>query len=236
MPRTRSEKKLNSLLTTKSAQKKPKGKIKRKKQPPMAYAKTTLIGDERIVYAAKLHYWSSVFPALLTLVGAFILFAPNMPEAAESAQDGVMSTVEMAQNWIGNRLDDVKKLVPKSVEPYFDAATGFRQYVIGLLCFGFGMGGVVSSYVKKRTLEFVVTTDKVVFKKGFIQRDATELNLERIESVKVFQNAFDRSIGKGRVFIMGIGMEQVNLKNIANPVKFHHIVLEQMSKKRQSHH
>ncbi len=198
------------------------------------YSKTTLIGDEKIVYAASLHYWSYVFPAMMALIGGFILFVPPMDASElQETHEGVMTVVDHIQFWLAERMDDVKELVPDSVEPFFNAAAGLRQYMVGFMLFGFGVGGLASAYMKKKTLEFVVTTDKIVFKKGFIQRDATELNLERIESVKVKQNAFDRTIGKGRVFVMGVGMEQVNLKNIADPVKFHHIVLEQMNIKRK---
>lgn len=201
------------------------------------YAKTTLVSGERILYAAKLHFFSYVFPGILALFGAFLLFGSAiMPDDAKVAEDivenkdGFMVAIQHIQMYIVSRLNDIKSLVPEAMRPFVDMLTSARSYFMGMLFFGFGIGGLANAFIKKKTLEFVVTTRKVIFKKGFITRDATELSLDRIESVKVYQTAFDRVIGKGRLFVMGIGMEQINLKNVANPTKFHHEVVEAMNK------
>jgi len=202
------------------------------------YTKTTLVTGERILYTAKLHFFSYVIPGVLTFIGAFLLFGTMiMPPEDDNSEDipveeenTFIVAVQHVQMYIVHRLDDIKSLVPEGMRPFVDMVTSARSYFMGMLFFGFGVGGLTNAYIKKKTLEFVVTTRKVIFKKGFITRDATELSLDRIESVKVYQTAFDRMVGKGRLFVMGIGMEQINLKNVADPTKFHHEVIEAMSK------
>jgi len=216
----------------------PKRKKNTNLQGVHGYTKTTLVSGERILYAAKLHFFSYVIPGILAILGGFLLFGSMiMPEEAENGEEVVVEDdnafitgVKHVQMYIVKRLNDIKSLVPEGMRPFVDMVTSARSYFMGMLFFGFGIGGLTNAFIKKKTLEFVVTTRKVIFKKGFITRDATELSLDRIESVKVYQTAFDRLVGKGRLFVMGIGMEQINLRNVADPTKFHHEVIEAMSK------
>lgn len=75
-------------------------------------------------------------------------------------------------------------------------------------------------YIILDTTEVVVTSSRVIIKRGFIQRATSELFLTRIEGVEVDQSLLGRMLGYGTLFIRGVGTEVAPLPNIREPLKF----------------
>lgn len=68
--------------------------------------------------------------------------------------------------------------------------------------------------------EFAVTNKRVIVKTGLISRRTLEMNLSKIESVKVDQSIFGRLFGYGTITIIGTGGTRESFPNIAKPLLF----------------
>ncbi len=68
------------------------------------------------------------------------------------------------------------------------------------------------------TTHFVLTTDRVIFRRGFLSRYAREIPLERVNDVTFSQSVFERLIGAGDLVIESAGEHGQNtFYNIRNP-------------------
>lgn len=84
--------------------------------------------------------------------------------------------------------------------------------VIGLL-----LGTVIPLLRWSRTL-FVLTTDRLITRRGVIAREATEIPLERINDVAFRQSALERVVGAGDLLIESAGERgQTRITNIRKP-------------------
>lgn len=95
-----------------------------------------------------------------------------------------------------------------------------------LVFFLLGVFFFASLMVAKATTEIAVTTERLIYKKGFISRHVGELNIDRIEGVSVRQGAIARIFGYGIVCIRGLGMGEVALPAIEAPIEFRKAVME----------
>ena len=69
------------------------------------------------------------------------------------------------------------------------------------------------------TTEIAVTNKRVIYKRGFISRYTTEMNMEKVESVVVDQNLWGRIFGYGTISVRGTGEGIEHLTMIADPLK-----------------
>jgi Bacterial PH domain len=97
------------------------------------------------------------------------------------------------------------------------------MFVVGLYLFGHMM-------MVKATTEIAVTTERLVYKKGLIARHVGELNVDRIEGVSVQQGVLGRMCNYGRVCIRGMGVGEVMLPVIEDPIEFRKAVNEAKSR------
>lgn len=74
--------------------------------------------------------------------------------------------------------------------------------------------------VKKWTTEIAVTNRRVIYKRGWIARNTDELALSRIEEVNLRQGVIGRILGYGRLKIGGMGIGDITLPEIDEPLKF----------------
>lgn len=84
--------------------------------------------------------------------------------------------------------------------------------------FAFGLIILLSHLIELWTTEFVVTTYRFVFKHGWIQRDAQEVSLNKIEEIALHQTFWGRIFGFGKLIIRGTGVGVIELPNIDNPI------------------
>lgn len=67
--------------------------------------------------------------------------------------------------------------------------------------------------------EIAVTNRRVIYKKGLIQRETTEMNMDKVESVQIDQSILGRMLDYGNVTIHGTGEGFKTLRTIANPIE-----------------
>jgi uncharacterized membrane protein YdbT with pleckstrin-like domain len=75
-------------------------------------------------------------------------------------------------------------------------------------------------YIQIKTDEFVVTTRRIIIKKGIIAYYTLEMNLSRVETVNVEQGILGRILCYGCITIIGTGGTRERFKEIKNPVQF----------------
>ena len=72
----------------------------------------------------------------------------------------------------------------------------------------------------KATTEIGVTDIRLVYKRGLVARAVGEINIDRIEGVNVLQGILGRIFGYSRVMVRGMGVGEVVLPPIAQPIRF----------------
>jgi len=72
--------------------------------------------------------------------------------------------------------------------------------------------------IAKWATEIVVTNQRFVYKRGFLARRASEVNLAMIEEVSFEQSLLGRILGYGTLVIRGAGVGVLKLPPIAKPV------------------
>ncbi len=89
----------------------------------------------------------------------------------------------------------------------------FFVFIMGLLSFAQMM-------VVKATTEIAITTSRLIYKRGLIARYIGEISIDRIEGVNVLQTFFGRIFNYGRLAIRGMGVGEVILPPIEDPIEF----------------
>lgn len=89
----------------------------------------------------------------------------------------------------------------------------FFMFIFGLLKFAQMM-------VVKATTEIAITSNRLVYKRGLVARQVGEINIDRIEGVNVLQPVLGRIFNYGRVMVRGMGVGEVLLPSIEDPIEF----------------
>lgn len=93
------------------------------------------------------------------------------------------------------------------------------QNGLGLL-FLFGLLAIIVPFINKKTTELVITSRRIIAKVGLIRRHTIEINLNKIESIKVSQGILGRMLNYGELEIVGTGGTKEPIPNIDNPLIF----------------
>lgn len=166
----------------------------------MLYVQQSLAQDEEIVHVGHFH-WFYTFQAMMSIVwgiviAIFIVFASiyGYKELGYYRQD--IGTIVAIQN----------------LHPGL-RVFAFLMLLMGLLRFAQMM-------VIKATTEIAVTNSRMIYKKGVIARHVGEISIDRIEGVNVLQSILGRIFNFGRIAIRGMGVGEVVLPPIEDPLAF----------------
>lgn len=107
---------------------------------------------------------------------------------------------------------------------------GVLLILIGIgLAIAHPLGAIVSllgviviavAMIRRASTELAVTTRRVIAKFGFISRSTVELNLAKIESVRVEQTVTGRIFNYGSIIVTGTGSTMDPIPFIADPIRF----------------
>ena len=67
------------------------------------------------------------------------------------------------------------------------------------------LGWFAKTYAQWATTMFVLTTDRIISRRGFLHKEGTEIPLERINTVFFHQRIFERMVGAGDLTIESAG-------------------------------
>tara|TARA_B100001093_G_scaffold497229_1_gene543919 strand:- start:986 stop:1516 length:531 start_codon:yes stop_codon:yes gene_type:complete len=166
----------------------------------MLYVQQSLGPDEELVHVGKFHwmYTVSAFLAIFWgLVGAVMVIV------AASYAYGFMDKIPAGTSVF----QSIGILHP-----------GIR--IFSFLVFIFGLLRFAQMMVVKATTEIAITSNRLVYKRGLIARHVGEINIDRIEGVNVLQSIFGRIFNFGRIMVRGMGVGEVLLPPIEDPVSF----------------
>ena len=79
---------------------------------------------------------------------------------------------------------------------------------------------IVVALVRRSSTELAVTNRRVIAKFGLIARSTVEMNLAKIESVRVEQTVMGRLFGFGSIIVTGTGSTMDPIRYIANAIAF----------------
>jgi uncharacterized membrane protein YdbT with pleckstrin-like domain len=80
------------------------------------------------------------------------------------------------------------------------------------------IGYVLSRYIVWRTTQLVVTTHRVIYRKGVFRRSGREIPIDRVQDVSFSQSLFERMVGAGSLTVESAGEHgQEPFPDVAHP-------------------
>ncbi|MCI5060043.1 MAG: PH domain-containing protein [Alphaproteobacteria bacterium] len=167
----------------------------------MDYIKQSLSDEEELIHVARFHWMynvSAVFNLIfgIALCIGIIIFALRF-------QPIMFGEIPKDLGFV----DQVRVLHPGV------KILSFFVFLMGVLKFAQMM-------IIKATTEIGVTDIRLVYKRGLVARAVGEINIDRIEGVNVLQGVLGRIFGYGRVMVRGMGVGEVVLPSIEQPIRF----------------
>ena len=95
-----------------------------------------------------------------------------------------------------------------------------------LLIVVIGLFFLIAAWIKVSSTELAITNKRVIAKFGFIKRDTVEINLGKVEAVRVEQTFWGRMLNFGTILLTGTGGSIEPIPNIADPLVFRRKFME----------
>ena len=89
-----------------------------------------------------------------------------------------------------------------------------------------GLFLLIGAWIKVHSTELAITNRRVIAKFGFIKRDTVEINLEKVEALRVEQGFWGRILNFGTILMTGTGGSIEPIPNIADPLVFRRKFME----------
>jgi uncharacterized membrane protein YdbT with pleckstrin-like domain len=89
-----------------------------------------------------------------------------------------------------------------------------------------GLIFLVIAWIRVRSTEVAITDKRVIAKFGFIRRHTVEINLDKVEALKVEQGFWGRILNYGTIYISGAGTSVAPIPDIADPLVFRRKFME----------
>ena len=89
-----------------------------------------------------------------------------------------------------------------------------------------GLVFLVMAWIRVRSTELAITNRRVIAKSGFVKRHTVEINLDKVEALKVEQGVWGRVLNFGTIFISGAGTSVAPIRDIADPLVFRRKFME----------
>lgn len=75
-------------------------------------------------------------------------------------------------------------------------------------------------YLQTKAHEYIVSSKRVIIKRGILVHNSQEISLNRIESIQVEQSLLGRILGFGNITILGTGGTRESISSIKAPQQF----------------
>ena len=166
------------------------------------YIRQSLSDEEELIHIAEFH-WMYTVNAVFNIIFSAAL-ALVIVWGALTFQPAMLGPVAPEHYGFLDRLSTLHPAVK---------ILSFFIFILGILKF-------VQMMIIKITTEIGVTDIRLVYKRGLIARAVGEINIDRIEGVNVLQGILGRIFGYGRVMVRGMGVGEVILPPISQPIRF----------------
>jgi uncharacterized membrane protein YdbT with pleckstrin-like domain len=128
-------------------------------------------------------------------------------------------------SYIDDSLIEGEKIVHRARVSWWSQ---FPLVLLGIVTFVvvIGIFFLIVAWVRVRSTEIAITNRRVIAKFGFIKRHTVEINLDKVEALKVEQGFWGRILNYGTIFISGAGTSVAPIPNIADPLVFRRKFME----------
>lgn len=99
-----------------------------------------------------------------------------------------------------------------------------QAWFVGAALIAIGLIVVLAALVKRMATELAVTNKRVIAKFGLVSRRTIELNLAKLESIRVDQTVAGRLFDYGSIVLAGTGATLEPIPFIASPIAFRQAV------------
>jgi uncharacterized membrane protein YdbT with pleckstrin-like domain len=96
----------------------------------------------------------------------------------------------------------------------------YTAYALALVAVGL----LIQQWFRWWITEIAVTDRRVIYKKGLVRRQTNEMNMDKVESVKINQSILGRLLDYGHVTILGTGEGFETLRTIASPIELRNCI------------
>ncbi len=165
----------------------------------MLYVQQSLGPDEEIVHVGHFHW--------IYTLGAFMNIVWGIVGCIAILAAGVIFYRNFLEIGYNSWIEAVRALHP-----------GIK--LAGVLVFVFSLFKFAHMMIIKATTEIAITSSRLIYKRGLVARYVGEINIDRIEGINVLQGVLGRIMGYGRILIRGMGVGEVVLPPIADPISF----------------
>ena len=93
-----------------------------------------------------------------------------------------------------------------------------------------GIAFLLRAWIRVHSTELAITNRRVIAKFGFVQRHTVEINLEKVEALRVDQGFIGRMLNFGTIHITGSGGSVEPIAQIAQPLEFRRKFMEATSR------
>jgi uncharacterized membrane protein YdbT with pleckstrin-like domain len=93
-----------------------------------------------------------------------------------------------------------------------------------------GLAFLLRAWIRVHSTELAITNRRVIAKFGFVQRHTVEINLGKVEALRVDQGFIGRMLGFGTIHITGSGGSVEPIPQIADPLEFRRRFMEATSR------
>jgi Predicted membrane protein len=89
-----------------------------------------------------------------------------------------------------------------------------------------GLFFLVAAWIRMKSTEIAITNKRIIAKFGFIARRTVEINLDKVEALRVEQSMWGRFLNYGTILISGVGSTIDPIRSIADPLVFRRKFME----------
>jgi len=89
-----------------------------------------------------------------------------------------------------------------------------------------GLFLLIWAWIRVRSTEIAITNKRIIAKFGFIKRSTVEINLDKVEALRVEQGFWGRILNFGTILLSGVGSTIDPMPNIADPLVFRRKFME----------
>jgi uncharacterized membrane protein YdbT with pleckstrin-like domain len=104
--------------------------------------------------------------------------------------------------------------------------TGLIILGVVLLVAVIGIGFLIAAWVRMKSTEIAITNKRIIAKFGLIRRSTVEINLDKVEALRVEQGMWGRFLNYGTILISGVGSTIDPIRDIADPLVFRRKFME----------
>ncbi len=102
---------------------------------------------------------------------------------------------------------------------------GFILSVILIPAFGVGIIIFLVWFLKTKALKLTVTDDDILFEKGLLSKERSELSLSSVRTVKVKQTFINRIFGVGSIEIFTAGdVAEISMAGLPDPNRIRELI------------